>query len=139
MQKTFSIAIASVLLATSAIGTGAMADSRDHSRFNRQDRVVQGYCSDHYDRSCNDWQRNRNNWDEAEYQGWYREHYRHRDFRADNAISGLFGFAAGVITGSVVNGSGMSHVSLCEDRYRSYDRRSDTFLGYDGMRHDCRL
>ena len=29
------------------------------------------------------------------------------------------------------------HVSVCLDRYRSYDPRSDTFLGNDGYRHRC--
>jgi hypothetical protein len=31
------------------------------------------------------------------------------------------------------------HVELCEDRYVSYDRRTDTFLGFDGDRHYCSL
>jgi len=35
-------------------------------------------------------------------------------------------------------GGGYSHVTACEARYRSYDPRSDTFLGYDGYRHYCR-
>ncbi len=139
MNRTFSTAVASLLLATSAITTNAMADPRGHSRFNQQDRFVQSYCSNHRDNSCRDWDRNRNNWNEAHYQGWYRDHYRRHDFGADNAVAGLFGFAAGVIAGSVVNGGGLTHVTVCEDRYRSYDRRSDTYLGFDGMRHDCML
>ena len=31
------------------------------------------------------------------------------------------------------------HVERCEDRFRSYDRRSDTYLGFDGDRHYCNL
>ena len=31
------------------------------------------------------------------------------------------------------------HVSVCLARYKSYDPRSDTFLGYDGYRHRCNL
>jgi len=31
-----------------------------------------------------------------------------------------------------------SHVRWCLNRYRSYDVRSDTFVGYDGYRHRCR-
>ncbi len=31
------------------------------------------------------------------------------------------------------------HVARCYARYRSYDAYSDTFLGYDGYRHRCRL
>ena len=29
------------------------------------------------------------------------------------------------------------HVDWCLDHYRSYDPRSDTYLGYDGYRHRC--
>ena len=29
------------------------------------------------------------------------------------------------------------HVQVCRSHYRSYDARSDTFLGYDGYRHYC--
>lgn len=32
---------------------------------------------------------------------------------------------------------GDSHSVACEARYRSYDRYSDTFMGYDGFRHRC--
>ena len=34
---------------------------------------------------------------------------------------------------------GYSHVDACYARYRSYDARSDTFIGYDGRAHRCRL
>lgn len=32
-----------------------------------------------------------------------------------------------------------SHVARCEARYRSYNPRTDMFLGYDGQYHRCRL
>ena len=35
------------------------------------------------------------------------------------------------------NDYGNGHVQYCLDRYRSYDPRSNTFLGYDGYRHEC--
>jgi hypothetical protein len=31
------------------------------------------------------------------------------------------------------------HHERCADRYRSYDPWSDTYLGFDGDRHFCRL
>lgn len=34
-------------------------------------------------------------------------------------------------------GGGGGHVDYCLSRYRSYDPRSDTYLGYDGYRHRC--
>lgn len=30
------------------------------------------------------------------------------------------------------------HIRWCFNRYRSYDPRSDTYVGYDGNRHTCR-
>jgi len=33
---------------------------------------------------------------------------------------------------------GGSHVRWCLNRYRSYDPRSNSFLGYDGYRHRCK-
>jgi hypothetical protein len=33
---------------------------------------------------------------------------------------------------------GSAHVRWCLNRYRSYDPRSNSFMGYDGYRHRCR-
>ena len=37
----------------------------------------------------------------------------------------------------VVERSGGGGVAYCEQRFRSYDPASGTYLGYDGMRHPC--
>lgn len=37
----------------------------------------------------------------------------------------------------VVERSGGSAEAYCEQRYRSYDPASGTYLGYDGVRHPC--
>jgi hypothetical protein len=37
----------------------------------------------------------------------------------------------------VVERSGGGGVAYCEQRYRSYDPSSGTYLGYDGLRHPC--
>ncbi|HKQ94794.1 MAG TPA: BA14K family protein [Aestuariivirgaceae bacterium] len=34
---------------------------------------------------------------------------------------------------------GDDHVQACFARYRSYDPGSDTYMGYDGLRHRCRV
>lgn len=67
------------------------------------------------------------------------------------------GVAAGLATGAIVGGalaasqapyySGRSayvspgvdagSVAYCQQRFRSYDVSSGTYLGYDGMRHSC--
>jgi hypothetical protein len=31
------------------------------------------------------------------------------------------------------------HIRACFHAYRSYDPRSDSFVGYDGYRHPCNL
>ncbi|MFO0991800.1 MAG: BA14K family protein [Hyphomicrobiales bacterium] len=40
--------------------------------------------------------------------------------------------------GAYYGGGYNAHVEWCLSRYRSYDPRSDTFVGYDGYRHRCR-
>ncbi|MEP6828393.1 MAG: BA14K family protein [Aestuariivirga sp.] len=44
----------------------------------------------------------------------------------------------GAVIGSqqMMNGGG-GHVSWCMSRYRSYNRSTDSWLGYDGLRHRC--
>lgn len=72
-------------------------------------------------------------------------------------VGGVFGFMAGAaLAGSAHHrvyvddsydsyddagyGYGYDdHVQACLDTYRSYDVRSDTYLGYDGYRHECEL
>jgi hypothetical protein len=53
------------------------------------------------------------------------------------------GFAAGAALANSARANsyavGDGHVAACEDAYRSYDPRTDTYLGYDGMRHYCEL
>lgn len=36
------------------------------------------------------------------------------------------------------SGGGGGHVNWCINRYRTYDPRSNTFRGYDGLLHQCR-
>jgi hypothetical protein len=84
----------------------------------------------------------------AQYYRHHRRHYGHRGYRgyrhhrhhhndAGAAIAGgILGLAAGaIIAGSVAQNS--NAVQYCASRYRSYDPRSGTYLGYDGYRHAC--
>jgi hypothetical protein len=70
------------------------------------------------------------------YRGGYRG-YRHHHNDAGAAIAGgIFGMALGaMIAGSAAQNS--NAVQYCASRYRSYDPRSGTYLGYDGYRHPC--
>jgi hypothetical protein len=46
-------------------------------------------------------------------------------------------YPAPYVAGPVVRPAYSSAVGYCMRRYRSYDPRSGTFLGYDGLRHPC--
>jgi hypothetical protein len=88
-------------------------------------------------RGHRDWNHNR-----------WRRHHDHDDWGYGGA------FLGGVLLGSALDNAyddddyyyaprrryrvaDDDHASYCLDRYRSYDVRSDTFMGYDGYRHRC--
>lgn len=76
---------------------------------------------------------------QRDYRGYrgYRGHYRSGWDPGAAAAAGIIGLAVGsMVAGSA---SGSRHVDRCLNRYRSYDPSSDTYLGYDGRRHRCRL
>lgn len=111
--------------------------------------VIQTYCDRNpWDRDCQGFYDGR--WDDRHYNDFYYS----RRSSIDSIASGLLGFTFGAAIGSMIangsNGRGGdvvvgrannydSHVAACYARYRSYDERSNTFLGYDGVRHTCRL
>lgn len=67
------------------------------------------------------------------------------------AIAGIGGFVLGATIADANRGpyhggyshhrygSWERHVNRCYNRYRSYDHRSDTYVGFDGQYHYCRL
>lgn len=79
--------------------------------------------------------------------GWYRGH-RHHGYGA-GVGAGIAGLAAGAIIGGAIANSqapayygvapspGGDAVAYCEQRFKSYDPASGTYLGYDGDRHPC--
>lgn len=118
--------------------------------FGQRDRVISTYCDRNpRDNDCRRY--HSGGWNDDDYGYFYR---RHRS-GLDNVASGLFGFTFGAILGSAIansnnnnnngggyyqgGGSSQNHVDACYARYRSYDARTDTFLGYDGYRHRCNL
>jgi hypothetical protein len=69
---------------------------------------------------------------------YYRRHYRHHHHDNDAgafAAGTIFGLATGAILGSAAANN--NTVAYCSQRFRSYDPRSGTYLGYDGYRHPC--
>ena len=115
------------------------------------------------------WRGGRNHWRGGRHYSGGRHWRGHRGYRgSDGWAAGAIGLGVGTIIGSALaapryydNGyyrdgyivnegpaypryyrpvrRGYSHVEACYARYRSYDARSDTFIGYDGRAHRCRL
>lgn len=55
---------------------------------------------------------------------------------APYAYGGDYGYGGGGYGGGYAYAGG-SHVQWCLNRYRTYDPRSNTFVGNDGYRHVC--
>lgn len=105
-----------------------------------QSQYVANQCQMHPNwQGCGDWRRNHDHWGQAQYKQWYRWNHGY----LGNFAAGLFGFALGAaITGmnQADQGSGYNtHVDRCEARYRSYNPRTDQYLGTDGRYHFCTL
>ena len=96
--------------------------------------------------------------DSTQSQLWHVGDRRDRGWRRGGALAlGIFGLATGALLGSQLyggygggyygggDGGGYygggdaydSHDAACDQRFRSYDWRSNTYMGYDGQRHYC--
>lgn len=113
------------------------------------------------------WDRRRWDRDDRHRRDWDRRWYRHRHYGGSSWVgAGIAGLAAGALLGGIIAprayagpgyyGTGYyapprvvyaprgyepwsaAWYSYCESRYRSFDPRSGTFMGYDGRRHFCR-
>jgi hypothetical protein len=149
MHKIASATIAAALAGVMAIPAPAMAQSGSvNLSFGQQDRFVSQRCNNNPNwRGCDDFRRNHRNWDRDDYRRWYGSNRS----SLGNVGAGIFGFAVGAAIASGINnnsddgyrrggnGAYNAHVAACEDRYRSYNAETDTYLGFDGDRHLCRL
>ncbi len=87
----------------------------------------------------------------------YGRHYGHRGGGGSNALAaGIVGLAAGAVIGSALAPKTVyvtpparpigyrpepwteDWYAYCSSRYRSFNPRSGTFIGYDGYEHFCR-
>ena len=66
-------------------------------------------------------------------QPWYGYDYSPATLRYDPGYYS-YGYAPG---GYVATAPGGDDVAYCEQRFRSYDPASGTYLGFDGLRHPC--
>ncbi|MCP3394184.1 BA14K family protein [Bradyrhizobium sp. CCGB12] len=81
---------------------------------------------------------------QVQYRHWHGHgpghyHYRHHHGHYGNGAAVLGGLAAGAIIGGAIASSQAraNAESYCVQRYRSYDPGSGTYLGNDGLRHQC--
>lgn len=85
-------------------------------------------------------------WNRGGYHPGYRRHYDRRGYGWGPGA----GFAAGAILGGALAAQAAAPryyyepapayddtVAYCMQRFKSYDPRSGTYLGYDGLRHPC--
>jgi hypothetical protein len=152
MRKYLASALAAAVLATGSVQviTPAEAQSRSELRAERN-YYMNRFCSRHpRDRDCVDWRRHGHTWSDTRYRDWYQRRHRGSD---NTALAAIFGLATGAILGGAITGGFggpgyavvpggrdvTAHVRACQARYRSYDPSTNTFLGYDGRRHLCRL
>lgn len=74
---------------------------------------------------------------------WANRRRDHDNSGSSALLGGIIGFALGAaIVGSQqqadhARGADQSWDSYCAKKYRSYDRSSRTYMGYDGVRHYC--
>lgn len=139
MRKLIAGALSATLLSASLVASAVPAQAANHSRT----YYVNNFCASHPRApDCMDWRHNGHHWDNHHYRTFYRNH----QSAFPGLVAGIFGLAVGAAIANSANNNGgynnggyNSHVARCEDHYRSYDPRTDTFMGYDGYHHRCML
>lgn len=147
MRNIASAAVTLALAGAMIIPAAAPASAASFNmQYGSQDRFVNERCDRNSRlRGCDDWRNNRSHWGRSDYQRWYRWNQP----SIGNVGAGIFGFIAGAAIASGINnsndsgwngnGSYNSHVARCEARFRSYNARTDMYLGFDGDYHRCNL
>ena len=74
------------------------------------------------------------------HRGHRRRHWRWRHYSGHDDWGPALGFGLGaglLLGGLAANAQAQSAIAWCDRHYRSYDPRTQTYLGYDGYRHSC--
>jgi hypothetical protein len=145
MRKTIS-ALSSAALLTLISLAGIMpaaAASPSRANWDRQDQYIGSFCQKYRGADqCNTWRADHANWTSEQYRDFYRRHQNDKEF-ATPEVAGLFGMSPGGGKAGISQHTGQegsdNHIRTCKDTYLSYDPRTDSFLGYDGDRHQCQL
>ncbi|WP_102960006.1 BA14K family protein [Mangrovicella endophytica] len=139
MRKLLNLALSLTMLGTSIVSFSAPAEAQS---LRERQRYVERYCARNpRDSDCRDFRRDARRWDRRRYDRFARDR---RDIRGDAAAAAIFGLAAGALIGGAAASRGGAqedrrHIDRCEARYRSYDARTDTYLGSNGRRIRCTL
>jgi hypothetical protein len=139
MKKLLSTSMA-LLFGVSLLINAASANAAERNTrlVQQRNEHVANFCGRNPSaRSCNDWSRNHSSWSDQNYRNFYRSNRYRRDFNG-NDVGAMFMFSIGSAIGDrgYVRGRS-SHVKECQARYRSYQVRTDSYLGYDGNWHRC--
>lgn len=138
---------------TMAVSAVAPAQAQNVTlSFGQRYQVIETYCDRNpRDRDCRGFYDG--GWRDSDYDRFYNS----RRSSVDSISSGLFGLTFGAALGAIIangnNNNGNSdrgsvrysggnydaHVRACFNRYRSYDEETNSFMGYDGVRHECTL
>lgn len=150
MKNFVSIVSALAVTGVVAIASAVPAQAQNVTlSFGQRAQVIETYCDRNpRDRDCRGFYDGR--WNDNDYNRFYNS----RRSSVDSISSGLFGFTFGAAIGSIIangnnnnSGNGVvyrggnydAHVQACYSRYRSYDEETDSFMGFDGIRHRCNL
>lgn len=117
MRKIMTTALAA-LMAVTSFATVAVSSAEAQPRYWRDGRHHRHYDGPRY------YHRDRH------------YHRRHRSGVGAAVAGGIIGLAAGSIIAGAASRSNDA-VAYCQQRFKSYDVRTGTYLGYDGRRHAC--
>ncbi|HVV33315.1 MAG TPA: BA14K family protein [Vitreimonas sp.] len=148
-MQYLSKALATLFLVTSITTTPAMAQAGHERRPPSERHQVQPPPP-----PGAHWDRDRGPppyWNDRQWE--YRQQYLRQRHHRDDDNEATIGFVAGAILGFVLGAaitdsqerqtyaqsrlSNEAWLDECARRYRSFDRDSGTYLGYDGLRHYC--
>lgn len=139
MKKLLSTTLA-LLFGAGILFSAGSADAAERTTrlVQQRNQHVANYCARNPSaRSCNDWRYNHSTWNDQNYRNFYRSNRYQRDFNAGD-VGAMFMFSIGsAMANQGYVRSSSSHVRYCQARFRSYQVRTDSYLGYDGIWHRC--